>query len=269
MENDELAPGIMARATGAGDGVLWVHGYTIHSGLWLELWERLPGWRHIGVDLPGHGGSRPLARGEDLYALGLLLADAAIQRGVRHVVGLSLGSLIALQVVLARPRAFQSLVVGAPTIGGGPSEALVAARYRQLRALHARLGGGPWMTSLWMTSPPDIFRGGEARPALWRRLAEAIDAHSWDELHGDSGIDRLTQDEQPLEQVAAIEARTLILIGERELPAFRESAEILRRHIPGSRVAELSAVGHLCMLESPADSATLIAHHLAGGADVR
>jgi pimeloyl-ACP methyl ester carboxylesterase len=30
---------------GRGPAVLWIHGYTMDSSVWAELWERLPGWR--------------------------------------------------------------------------------------------------------------------------------------------------------------------------------------------------------------------------------
>ena len=40
----------------SGPAVVWIHGYTMDSSTWEELWALLPGWFHIGVDLLGHGG---------------------------------------------------------------------------------------------------------------------------------------------------------------------------------------------------------------------
>ena len=94
---DDIA---MIRADGGGDGVLWIHGYTLNAGIWAELWRLLPGWRHIGIDLPGHGRSAPLAPGETLRGLARRLNRLAAEQGVRHLVALSFGGMIALQMAI-------------------------------------------------------------------------------------------------------------------------------------------------------------------------
>ena len=51
-----VGDGMVATATRqAGEGVLWIHGDTLDFRVWHELWEQLPGWRHLGVDLRGTG----------------------------------------------------------------------------------------------------------------------------------------------------------------------------------------------------------------------
>jgi pimeloyl-ACP methyl ester carboxylesterase len=53
-----FANGIQARVRpGSLGGVLWIHGYSIDSTTWAELWSLLPGWSHYGIDLPDHGAS--------------------------------------------------------------------------------------------------------------------------------------------------------------------------------------------------------------------
>src|SRR4029077_8416311 len=72
LEAEPLEPGPLGlgtRSTGSGPTVLWIHGYTLDSSLWADLWQRLPGYRHIGVDLPGHGSSGPVPAGLTLPAL--------------------------------------------------------------------------------------------------------------------------------------------------------------------------------------------------------
>ena len=74
--------GLSARVQpGSGPKVIWLHGYTLNSSVWLPLWRRLPGWTHIGIDLPGHGASM-LTDGTDRQLIqlatgltGLALAD--------------------------------------------------------------------------------------------------------------------------------------------------------------------------------------------------
>ena len=118
---------------GSGDGVLWIHPYTLDSSAWSELWEQLPAFHHIGIDLPGHGVSMPPGPKDDLPLLARRIGELAIERGARHLVGLSFGSLVALQVAIEHPRAFASMLLAAPAIGGGPQEEAIAIRFRRVR----------------------------------------------------------------------------------------------------------------------------------------
>src|SRR4051812_46595892 len=129
-----------------GPRVLWIHGYTVDSTVWDDLWSLLPDWSHVGVDLPGHGASPPLELGATLPDLGRQLATAAIDWKIQHIVGLSLGSMIALQVALTYPRALETLTLAAPSLAGGPIEHDVGRRYLQLVELYRQRGRGPWMT---------------------------------------------------------------------------------------------------------------------------
>ena len=76
---------------GAGEAVLWLHGYTMDSRIWEEAWALLPGPRHLGLDLPGHGGSPP-APGLDLPALGRRVAEVARAAAPGSPCGSSLAS---------------------------------------------------------------------------------------------------------------------------------------------------------------------------------
>jgi pimeloyl-ACP methyl ester carboxylesterase len=264
----DFCDGIVARRRdGAGAPVLWIHGYTIDSTLWDELWDLLPEHAHIGVDMPGHGLSAPLASGRTLRGLGDQLAEAALAHGVRHVVGLSLGSMVALAIAVAQPRAFASLALGAPAIGGGPAVAEVGIKYRDLARLFAATGPGEAMRDFWMTSPPDLFRYAQDKPALWTKLAAAIEHYRWHEFSGPA-VARLATEPQPLETIAAIRAATLILVGEHEFTAFRETAALLRSHMTDCMVEEFEGVGHLCMLESPLRASAALERHFARAAAV-
>jgi 2-succinyl-6-hydroxy-2,4-cyclohexadiene-1-carboxylate synthase len=257
--------GLALRVTpGDGPGVLWVHGYTLDSTVWAALWERLPGWRHLGVDLPGHGASRPLADDESLAGLGAELVRVAVDQGARHLVGLSFGSTVALAAAIAAPTAFSSLVLAAPAVAGAPTDPEAQVRYLQLQALYRRYGPGPHMAELWMSSPPDIFAGAAARPALWRELRAVIERHTWRELAGRAMWSLALGRQHPAE-LRRIGADTLVLLGERDMPAQRQSAELLADLIVRSRVEVVPDAGHLCLLEAPAAVAPSIDAHLRQG----
>jgi pimeloyl-ACP methyl ester carboxylesterase len=246
---------------GAGPAVLWLHGYTMDSTCFEQLWERLPGWRHVGVDLPGHGRSGPMGAGWSLADLAARLAGVAEREGAHRVVSLSFGSCVALQLAIDAPRLVDRLVLGAPTIAGAPDQPGTAQRYKELMLLR-RMGADPELiTDRWMCSPPDIFRGTERHPELRARLRATISRHTWSEL--DSGAMRSIGAAVHTDaQLRALAARTLVVVGAEDMPSFVDNAERLRRTVPAVSVLRLPAAGHLCLIERPGEVATALAEHL-------
>ena len=106
---------------GAGEPVLFVHGFSHNGAVWQKLADGLPsGWRPLLVDLRGHGASpwSPAgAYGLDDYAddLGALLDRLA--PGRVHVVGHSLGGNVATLLAARRPESIASLTL----VDTGPS----------------------------------------------------------------------------------------------------------------------------------------------------
>lgn len=257
-----LGDGLAARvAPGHRDAVLWIHGYSLDSASWIPLWNLLPDWCHIGIDLPGHGASLPLQSADTLPAVARRIARVAVAHNVRHCIALSFGTLIATQLAIEFPDALRSLVLGAPALGGGPQDPAVAARYDELMALYRRDGFHPQLRARWMTSPPDIFKGAERQPELWASLWRLVGRHGWWEL-ADGSFSRLANHAQTTQHLQRIQAATLLLVGEQELPAFKRCAELIRRAVPSTTRAYLANVGHLCMLEDPQRTAPLIDGHL-------
>lgn len=252
------------RTLAAGDGppVLWIHGYTMDSSLWRELWNLLPGFRHIGVDLPGHGGSGPMPAGLTLTALAAEVAGLARAEGARRVVALSFGTIVGLQLAIDAPGLVKRLVVGAPTISGWPAEPGIAERYKQLGLVRRMAGPGALMADLWLSAPPDIFRGTERHPRLRHQIREVVLQHRWGEL-ANGRMRPLTEHVQSPAALGRIAADTLVVIGDEDMPTYHRHADTLRSAVPRCRVLRLPAAGHLCLLERPADVAPALATHLA------
>lgn len=255
---DELAA---RTCPGNREKVLWIHGYTNDSSTWNDLWAELPGWYHIGVDLPGHGGSRQLHPGEDLPSLARTLGYWAVQNGVRHLVGLSFGTIVSLQIAIEFPIAFTTIILGAPALAGGPQDPQVEKLYEELYRLYHQMGPGEHLATRWMAPSTPLFVGARKHPELWRKLSAQIYRHRWSELEMNA-MHHLLRHPQRERDLRAIQARMLILVGELEMPAFRRCGEIIRRSVPVCERRYLPGVGHLCMLEAPAKAQTLIAEHL-------
>jgi pimeloyl-ACP methyl ester carboxylesterase len=248
--------------SGSGPAVLWLHGYTMDSSLWAELWELLPGFRHIGVDLPGHGASAPGPAGLTLPVLTAGLAAVAREADARRVVALSFGTIMALQLAIDFPDQVERLVVGAPTISGRPAEPGIPERYMALALLNRITGPGKGMTDLWMSAPPDIFRGTEQHPRLRERIRSVIGRHSWAEL-ADGRFSKLTGHVQETEDLRRITADTLVVVGEEDMPAYHGHARTLGSAVPRCRLHEVPGAGHLCLLERAAEVAPVLAAQLA------
>lgn len=257
-------------APGPADKVLWIHGYTMDSSLWQPLWERLPGWFHMGIDLPFHGESPPKAAHYTMPSFAQLLGELALKHGVKHLVGLSLGAILTLQIATEFPESFLSVTLGSAGINGGPNDPHAGPHYKRLFALFQQRGPGPWMTELWMQSPPEIFKGAAAHPALWRSISQVINHHAWGEFSSPF-IARLTAHSQMknLDQIGQIRMPTMLVIGEGEMPSFKRASGILQETIPNCHQVWLPDAGHLCLLERPQSSAELIAAHLAQYAEIQ
>ena len=254
---------LRARSVGTGPGVLWIHGYAMDSSLWDELWDLIPGFRHVGVDLPGHGASGPLPAGLTLPALAAELARLARSADACRVVALSLGTVVALQMAIDCPDVVERLVLGAPAIGGQQAEPGVPERYRQLMLLRRMIGPGEQMADLWMAAPPDIFRGTQRHPRMRQRIRGVVARHSWAEL--DNGRMRpLTGYRQDPAALSRIAADTLVVVGDEEMLTYYRHAETLRTTLTRCRLFTLPAAGHLCLLEQPAQAGPILAVHLAG-----
>ena len=262
MARLRVGDGLSAHVSGAGDeAILWFHGYTMDASVFADVWAALPRRRHVGIDLPGHGASRPVDDGDVLPALAETIAGEALRLGVRHLVGLSFGTLVALEVAAACPDAFATLVLAAPGLAGAPADPAVERRYVELARLYHAAGPGPHMTALWMRSPPDIFRHVTRRPALAARLAEVIDRHSWRELETFS-MRHLTTGPQDGAVLRRVRAATLVLLGEHELPAHRMCAAAIAGAVEDATVRTLPGAGHLALLEEPHAAAAIVAEHL-------
>jgi pimeloyl-ACP methyl ester carboxylesterase len=255
---------ITKQATPVGDApaVVWVHGYTMSAQAWHPLWQRMPEFTHVGVDLPGHGATAPWPRTATLGDVGSAVADVMRDHASTRLVGLSFGSAVALEAAL-RGGPVDRLVMAAPTINEKVRDD-PQARDRVMELARGRQAGltSERLASIWMASPPDIFKGLSRHPEAWRHLAGVIGKHTFDEyLDGSmSGILMSTQDDAMLGQVRA---RTTVIVGSDDMPRFVRNAERLRVGIAGCTVHTLPGVGHIPLFEQPVESVEIMSDFLS------
>ena len=259
----DLAEGLAGYCQPAGsERVLWLHGYTMDSTLWFDLWSRLPDWSHFGLDLPGHGRSAPLNPGQSLSELGRQLADVALAHDIQHLVALSFGAIIGLQMLLEAPGQFRTVTLAAANFTGGPEDPQTPLHYRRLARHYWHKGVGPELAQLWMSAPPDIFTGAARDQALFQAITTVVERHSWQEMRSMAYM-KLTRDQQSaqLPALGHCTARGLILVGSDDMPAFKDAAPQIAAHWPGAQVRCVEDAGHLPLLERPDQAAWLLNAH--------
>ena len=244
--------------TGTGKPiVLWLHGYTMDGSIWEEAWGELPEFAHVAPDLPGHGVSRQFTESESLSSISASVEKVAREFNARHVVSISFGGTVGLQLGIDVKDFFQTLIVCSPGIAGGPVDLESQACNRELAQMYAQNGAGPWMASRWLQSPPEIFSGLRVRPRMFDKATDIINRHSWHEL--ENGVmSRISQSKQSKAELGNINIPTLVLVGENDMESFKRTAEIIRRSVPNANRQYLPGVGHLGLLESPESQARVI-----------
>jgi pimeloyl-ACP methyl ester carboxylesterase len=264
-----VAEGLAARtSSGTGERVMWIHPYALDSSCWGELWDLLPGWHHIGIDLPGHGLSLPLDAKDELPNLARRLAGVAIEREVRHVVGLSFGTIVALQMAIEFPTAFASLVLGSPLVGDGANDELFWKRYREMANMYRMAGHGDHLRGRLMLVEPSPFEGVQGRKELWDRMWGIVGKHPFWDLK-DAALQRLGAYPQSDVKLRGIESAVLLVVGEKERAASKRHAERLSRTLRDTRSLHILGASAHSLLESPDSAAAAIESHLRANAQDR
>lgn len=236
---DELA--VTERGTPGAPAVVLLHGVGAGAWMWWRAVPDLADLHVLAVDLPGHGSSaavpwRSLAATADGVAA--VVAERAAG-GRAHVVGLSLGGYVALELLRRRPAAVARAVVSGVTARPMPGRAFAGLQGRLLPALARR--PGPAM-QLARTTLPD------GPPEEWARIVASLRAMSPEAYRAalrDVAPWRLPDD------LAGCEVPLLVAAGSQESAAVREAVTEIPRVVPGARGLLVPGGVHAWPVHSP------------------
>lgn len=250
--------------SGAGEPLLAIMGMSgtaLHWGRPFvgQLRER---FELIAYDHRGVGASSPLPDGT--VTIAQMATDAAglidaLGLGSVHVLGISMGGMVAQELALARPELVRTLTLGCTYCGG---EGSVLAKPAVLERLSAAMTSGDRDLALrtaWeinvsaaTAADPDAYaafvaiamRRAVAVPVILAQM-QACAAHDTNA------------------RLAGIAAPTLVVHGTADelLPAA--NGRLIAERIPGARLELLDDVGHMFFWERPERAAELIAAHAA------
>lgn len=244
--------------TGRGEPLLLIMGMSGTHLTWGDpfLDELRRDFEVLVYDHRGIGGSGPAP---DPFSIADLAEDAAGMLDVAgwesaHVVGISMGGMVAQELALAHPERVRTLTLGC-TYAGGAGSALTS------QAVSSRLGeamlSGDRERAIrvsWEVNVSPALAGDDAQWQEFRRRALELPA----KLRTIMAQLQAVQGHDTSARLERIEAPTLVIHGTEDQMLPASNAEQIAARIPGARLELLDGVGHLFFWERPERSAALV-----------
>lgn len=235
--------------------VVLLHPLGVDHRFWAPIRAALPAGLGpvVAPDLLGHGTASLPAPGDGVEEYADAVEEMIAPRGPVHLVGVSLGGLIA-QVLAARSPELVDRLVLADTVAVYPEEmrAMWRARAGDVRADGLAHVAEP-MESLWFSAG---FRAQSPdRVASVRALLLATDPEGYARTCEALAVADATAG------VGSVTAPTLVVCGHDDAPPFRSATTWLEEHLPDARSAWLDG-GHAATYEHPDEFARLLGDFL-------
>jgi 3-oxoadipate enol-lactonase len=231
--------------TGSGEPVLLLHGL----GSSTQDWERqVPALseRHlvIAYDARGHGRSQKRC---GPYGVAVFAADTAalldaLGVGPVHVVGLSMGGMIAFQLLSSRPDLVRSAVI----VNSGPEFVLTSRALRfallQRSLLVRALGMRGWGKLLGRRLFPS--------PAQASLRATFVERIAGNDKRTYLAVQRSLAGWSVADRLAGMDRPVLVLAGDRDYTPVSFKEEYVAR-MPRARLSVIAGAGHALPMEKP------------------
>jgi pimeloyl-ACP methyl ester carboxylesterase len=226
--------------------VVFLHGAGFDHTTWAlhSRWFAHHGHGVLAPDLPGHGRSSgaPLPTITAMADWTAALIDAA-GASKAHLIGHSMGSLIALETAARHPAKVSalSLIGTAATMTVGP-DLLTAAEANGHDAID--------MVSIWGLGYQAEL-GGSLAPGLWmhsgaqRVLEQCRPGVLFNDLSACNAY------QNALAAAARITVPTTLILGERDMMTPARAGKALAAALPNARTVVLPGAGHMMMVERP------------------
>ena len=208
--------------------------------------------RGVGASTPLEG---PITIREMAQDAAALLRALEIERA--HLLGISMGGMIAQELVLAEPALIDTLTLGC-TYCGGPDSTYGSSPARD--ALFEAMQSGDRERTLRAGFEANLSPVAAADPELWRTFHEIAERRAvavpviMAQLTAIAGHDTHAR-------LPDVKAPTLVIHGSVDEMLDVENGRLIASLIPGAQLEVMDGVGHLFFWEQPARSAELISEH--------
>jgi len=249
---DKLINGarIHYRRSGFGFPVMFLHAGVADSRMWEPQAAGLA--KHFDVIAPdrrGYGDSELPAGPWSPAADVLALMDALGLRDAPHLVGCSIGAMLAINFALEHPQRVSKLVL----VGVGGSALFEDAKYKDLYAevitaerAHDMAALNEAEARLWLDGP------GRPRGHVDKPLRDLFLDMNGRALLSDFHSAPEQELEAPaLGRLGEIKSPTLVVVGDADVPPVHETADLLVSKIRGARKVVIHDAAHLPNMEHP------------------
>jgi len=248
---------------GAGPPLVLIHGWSLNLRMWDRQVSALSGrFRVIRYDRRGFGKS---TANEDITwdadDLNALLDHLGIAKA--HILGMSQGARVALQFARDHSDRVSSLILHAapPPDGFGlPWTGADRTRFDEWTTI-AREQGLDAFRRAWSSHPLMAIPAGhaDAQARLTELLAAYRGGRFLSPASPSGAVAAITMDDLP-----RIRVRTLVLVGEKEVPFLQIVARAFAYYLPDARLATVPGGGHMINLIEPDRYNTALLDFLTG-----
>jgi 3-oxoadipate enol-lactonase len=250
---------------GEGEALLLIQGMSGTHLSWGEPFEAAlagAGLELITYDHRGVGHSTPVAQGFSITRLADDAAGLLDALGLDrvHVLGISMGGMVAQELAVRHPQRLRSLTLGC-TYCGGPEGRLAGEEVAS--GLAQALMSGDQERALragYEFNVSQAFAADTANYEPFRTMATALPvpvAVIMLQLQAIQGHDTSAR-------LPGLEVPTLVIHGTEDRMLPFANGELIARLVPGARLERLEGVGHMFWWEQPEHSARLVAEHALG-----
>lgn len=253
---------VHSRTSGGGPALVLLNGFSASGRVWPRAWVRELERTHLVIrpDNRGSGFSRyapaPFTMGDLADDVIAILDDADVDSAT--VLGLSMGGMIAQELVLRHPERVAALVLVSTTPPAPESVPWPTSRRLGQLASPPRMGEGleAYFTRLWSAAVTPA--AAQSRPeAVAELVAQMLDRptprlatlYQMRAIAGWAHADRLSAVTTPATVVHGVEDPFFHVANGRRLATL----------LPDARYVELDGVGHLPPVEAPATMLEVIA----------